>query len=128
MFRGIQIFYCILGIISLAEVLSLNNRYDRKGTTIMEEFKEEFKLRSEEVIEKIRELIREGNVSRIIVKDEDGKTYLEIPVTFGVIGALLAPWLAAIGAIAAMVGHLKIEVIRSEEPKKPEDSKTGSAS
>ncbi len=92
---------------------------DRKK---MEYFKEEFKIKSEEVIERIKELIREGNVSRIIIKDEDGKTYLEIPVTFGVIGVLLAPWLAAIGAVAAMVGHLKIEVIRTEEPKKPEDS------
>ena len=90
----------------------------------MEKFKEEFKVKSEEVIEKIKELIREGNVSRIIIKDEEGKTYLEIPVTLGVIGALLAPWLAAIGAIAAMVGHLKIEVIRNEEPKKPDDTKT----
>ena len=89
----------------------------------MEEFKEEFKVKSEEVIGKIKELIHEGNVSRIIIKDEEGKTYLEIPVTIGVIGVLLAPWLAAIGAIAAMVGHLKIEVIRSEEPKKPSDPK-----
>jgi hypothetical protein len=89
----------------------------------MTEFKEEFKVKSEEVIEKIKELIREGNVNRIIIKDEDGKTYLEIPVTFGVIGALLAPWLAAIGAIAAMVGHLKVEVIRSQDPDKPSDSK-----
>lgn len=89
----------------------------------MEEFKEEFKIKSEEIIEKIKELIREGNVRRIIIKDEDGKTYLEIPVTMGVIGALLAPWLAAIGAIAAMVGHLKVEVIRTQEEKKPEDPK-----
>lgn len=88
----------------------------------MEEFKEEFKIKSEEVIEKIKELIREGNVNRIIIKDEDGKTYLEIPVTFGVIGVLLAPWLAAIGAVAAMVGHLKVEVIRSGNPGKPGDS------
>ena len=89
----------------------------------MEEFKEEFKIKSEEVIGKIKELIHEGNISRIIIKDEDGKTYLEIPVTLGVIGALLAPWLAAIGAIAAMVGHLKIEVIRTEAPPKPDDTK-----
>ena len=52
---------------------------------------------------------------RIIIKDEDGKTYLEIPVTVGVIGAIVAPVLAAIGAVAAMVANLKIEVIRNEE-------------
>jgi hypothetical protein len=84
----------------------------------MTEFKEEFKIKSEEVIEKIKELIHEGNISRLIIKDEEGKTYLEIPVTIGVIGALLSPWLAAVGAIAAMVGHLKVEVIRTEEPEK----------
>jgi len=86
----------------------------------MENFKEEFKVRGEELVEKIKELIHEGNVRRLIIKDEDGKVYLEIPVTFGVIGAILAPMLAAVGAIAAMVANLKIEVIRTEEPEKPE--------
>ena len=83
-----------------------------------EKFKEEFKVKSEEVIEKIRELIHEGNVRRLIIKDEDGKVYLEIPVTIGVIGAVIAPALAAVGAVAAMVANLKIEVIRTEEPGK----------
>lgn len=86
----------------------------------MENFKEEFKVKGEELVEKIKELIHEGNVRRLIIKDEDGKVYLEIPVTFGVIGAILAPMLAAVGAIAAMVANLKIEVLRSEEPGKPE--------
>ncbi len=81
----------------------------------MENIKEEFRVRSEEVVEKVKQLIHEGNVRRLIIKDETGKVYLEIPVTFGVIGALLAPMLAAVGAIAAMVAHLQIEVIRSEE-------------
>ncbi len=85
----------------------------------MEDFKNEFKVRSEEVVEKVKELIHEGNVRRVIIKDEDGKVYLEIPVTFGVIGALLAPWLAAVGAVAAMVANLKIEVIRNDDPDKP---------
>ena len=89
----------------------------------MENFKEEFKVKSEEIIEKIKELIHEGNVRRLIIKDEDGKVYLEIPVTFGVIGAILAPVLAAVGAMAAMVANLKIEVIRTEEPGKDGDGK-----
>ena len=55
-----------------------------------------------------------------IIKDETGKVYLEIPVTFGVIGAIIAPLLAAVGAIAAMVANLKIEVIRSEDEKETE--------
>ena len=82
----------------------------------MDRMKEEFKVRSEEVIDKIRDLIHEGNVRKLIIKDEDGTVYLEIPVTIGVIGAVFAPVLAAVGAIAAMVANLKIEVIRIEEP------------
>jgi hypothetical protein len=82
----------------------------------MENYKEEFKVKSEEIIEKVKELIHEGNVRRLIIKDEDGKVYLEIPVTIGVIGAIFAPVLAAVGAVAAMVANLKIEVIRTEEP------------
>ncbi len=81
----------------------------------MENIREEFRVKGEELVEKVRQLIHEGNVRRLIIKDNEGKTYLEIPVTFGVIGALLAPMLAAIGAVAAMVADLKIEVIRTEE-------------
>ncbi len=84
----------------------------------MENFKEEFRVKGEEIVEKVKQLIHEGNVRRLIIKDEDGKVYLEIPVTFGVIGALIAPMLAAVGAMAAMVANLKIEVIRNEEPEK----------
>jgi hypothetical protein len=82
----------------------------------MENIKEEFKVKGEDLVEKVKQLIHEGNVRRLIIKDEAGKVYLEIPVTVGVIGALIAPMLAAVGAIAAMVANLKIEVIR-EEPK-----------
>jgi hypothetical protein len=85
----------------------------------MENFKEEFKVKGEEVIGKVKELLHEGNVRKLIIKDEDGKVYLEIPVTFGLIGAILAPTLAAVGALAAMVANLKIEVVRTEEPEAP---------
>ena len=87
----------------------------------MEDFKTEFKVKGEEVVEKVKELIHEGNVRRVIIKDEDGKVYFEIPVTVGVIGALLMPWLAAVGAVAAMVASMKIEVIRTEDTEKPEE-------
>ena len=86
----------------------------------MENIKEEFKVKGDELVEKVKQLIHEGNVRRLIIKDETGKVYLEIPVTVGVIGALIAPLLAAVGAIAAMVANLKIEVIRNEEPEKKE--------
>jgi len=88
------------------------------------DIKEEFKLKSSEVLDKIKELIHEGNVRRIIIKDDNGKTYMEIPVTIGIIGALIAPVLAAVGAIAAMVANLTIEVIRTEEePEKRDEGK-----
>ncbi len=84
----------------------------------MENFSEEFRVKGEELVEKVKQLIHEGNVRRLIIKDEDGKVYLEIPVTFGVIGVLFAPVLAAVGAVAAMAANLRIEVVRNDEPEK----------
>ncbi len=74
--------------------------------------KSEFKVKGEDLLRKIREIIDEGNVNRIIIKDDSGKVYLEIPVTIGVIGALIAPVLAAVGALAALAADFTIEVIR----------------
>jgi len=74
--------------------------------------KSEFKVKGEDLLRKIREIIDEGNVNRIIIKDDSGKVYLEIPVTIGVIGALIAPILAAVGALAALAADFTIEVIR----------------
>ena len=62
---------------------------------------EEFRVEGEKLIAKVKELLHEGNIRRIIIKDKEGKTVLEIPMTLGVVGALIAPQLAAIGAIAA---------------------------
>ncbi len=84
----------------------------------MKDVKEEFKVRGAELLEKIKELIHEGNVRRIIIKDEEGKTFLEIPVAVGIIGALVAPILAAVGAIAALAAKFTVEVVRAEEPQK----------
>ncbi len=75
----------------------------------------EFKVKGEDLLRKIREIIEEGNVNRIIIKDHDGKVYLEIPVTLGVIGALVAPVLAAIGALAALAADFTIAVIRRDQ-------------
>ncbi len=69
---------------------------------------------SDNLIEKVKELLHEGNVNRIIVKDNKGKILLEIPATVGVIGVLLAPWLAALGAITALATNCKIIVERKE--------------
>ncbi len=75
----------------------------------------EFKVKGEDLMRKIREIIDEGNVNRIIIKDHEGKVYLEIPVTLGVIGAVIAPVLAAIGALAALAADFTIEVIRKDQ-------------
>ena len=71
---------------------------------------EEFRVEGEKLIAKIKEIFHEGNIRRIIIKDKEGKTILEIPVTFGVVGALLAPQLAAIGALAALLTEATIVV------------------
>lgn len=84
------------------------------GAPFVKMVKEEFSVSSDNLIEKVKELLHEGNVTRIIVKDEKGKTLLEIPATVGVIGVVLVPWLAALGAIAALATNCKIVVERRE--------------
>jgi len=76
---------------------------------------EEFVVDGEKVVSKVKELINDGNVTRIIIKNKEDKTLVEFPVTFGVVGALLAPMLAAVGAIAALVTECKIVVVRKED-------------
>ena len=76
---------------------------------------EEFKVNGEELLGKVKALVNEGNIRRIIIKDESGKTLVELPLTFGVVGALLAPVLAAVGAIAALVTKCTIIVERRED-------------
>jgi hypothetical protein len=76
---------------------------------------QEFSISADELTKKVKELLHEGNVRRIIVKDESGKTLLEIPVTVGVVGVLLAPWLAAVGVIAALATKCTLVVERQNE-------------
>ena len=73
---------------------------------------EQFKINGNEILAKVKELIKEGNVRRIIIKNEKGKTMMEIPVTFAVVGAVFAPVLAAVGALAALLTKATIEVER----------------
>jgi hypothetical protein len=77
-------------------------------------YTEEFKLKGEEVVAKIKEIVHEGNVRRIVIQNEEGKSLIEIPLTLGVIGALLLPVWAAIGAIAALVADCTILVEKTE--------------
>jgi hypothetical protein len=77
---------------------------------------EEFKVKGEELLSKTKELIREGNVRRIKILNEEGKPLIDIPLTLGVVGALFAPQLVAVGAIAALMTHGTIVVEKIEEP------------
>jgi Domain of unknown function (DUF4342) len=72
--------------------------------------KETFKIRGELLVAKVKELIRDGNVRRIVVKNDEGHTVIEIPVTAGVIAAVVAPVVTAVGAIAALANDWRIEV------------------
>ncbi len=71
---------------------------------------EEFRVNGEELVAKIEQLLHEGNVRRIIIKDKEGRTLIEVPLTLGVVGAILAPLLAAIGAIAALAAEVTVVV------------------
>jgi len=76
---------------------------------------EEFQVDGDALLSRLRELIHEGNIRRITIKNEEGKALMDIPLTFGVVGALLAPQLAAIGAIAALVTRCTIVVEKETE-------------
>lgn len=77
------------------------------------------RLRGEALVEKVKELIHEGNVRRLILKNDKGHTVMEIPVTAGVVAAIAAPVVTAIGAVAALASDWTIEVDRrtSEDPQ-----------
>jgi hypothetical protein len=79
---------------------------------------EELRVRGDALVGKVRELVREGNVRRIIIKDSEGRTMIEIPLTLGVVGALVIPVWAAIGAIAALAADWSIVVERRESSGK----------
>ena len=81
--------------------------------------KESFNINGENLLKKIKELIEEGNVRKITIIDRSGRELMAFPLTFGVVGVLVAPVLASIGAIAALVGECTKTVERTE-PEKPE--------
>jgi hypothetical protein len=74
----------------------------------------EFRVRGDHLVSRIKEILHEGNVRRIIIKTDDDRTLLEIPLTIGVVGAVLAPVWAALGALAALAADLRIVVEKVE--------------
>jgi hypothetical protein len=83
----------------------------------MKTFYEEIKVVGHELVETVKRLVHEGNVQRIIIKNEQGHTFLEIPVTVAAIGVIFAPILAAVGALAAMAAHFNVVVERAPDPE-----------
>jgi hypothetical protein len=76
---------------------------------------EEFRINGEELLAKVKELIHEGKIRRISIKNREGKTMIEFPLTLGVVGAVLAPTLAAVGAVAALIGEATVVVEKKTE-------------
>ena len=84
------------------------------GVAVAKVKREEYSVSGSNLVDRVRELLHEGNVTRIIVMDDKGKRLLEIPATIGVVGVVLAPWLMALGVIAALVTSCRIVVERRE--------------
>jgi hypothetical protein len=76
---------------------------------------ESFKINGEQLLQKVKDLIKEGNIRKIIISDNTGKEIMSFPLTYGVVGTLLAPVLAAIGAVAALIGECTITVEKEEK-------------
>ena len=85
-------------------------------------FKESFKVAADQLVDAVKRLLHEGNVRRIIIK-QDGRTVAEFPMTVGVIGAVFAPVLAAVGALAAVLTECSIEVEREVTDHKEDSNK-----
>lgn len=75
---------------------------------------EEFRLSGGEVLDKVKALLHEGNIRRLVLKNEEGRVLLEIPLTVGLVGVALLPILAAVGAVAAVVARLMLLVEKVE--------------
>ncbi len=80
-------------------------------------FKETFNINGEQLLQKIKELIKDGNVTKISISDKNDKEIMSFPVNIGLLGLVFAPIFAAIGALAALVAECKITVERKDEPE-----------
>jgi hypothetical protein len=85
---------------------------------------ERIKVTGDALVDKTKELLHEGNVRRIVVKNAEGQTVMELPMTFGVLGAVAAPFLAAVGAIAGLAANWRLEIERVEPRKDGQETMT----
>jgi hypothetical protein len=83
--------------------------------------KEEFKLDGNELVDKVKECVHKGNIRRIVIKNPSGKTLIDVPLTLGVLGTVIAPQLAALSALAALVTRCTV-VLEKIEEEPPSDS------
>ena len=83
--------------------------------------KEKMNVMGNELMEKLREIIKEGNVKKITVKNDKGESILEIPVTAGVVGLVLFPYIGILGGMAAMLKEYKLEITKEKEKQEEED-------
>ena len=83
----------------------------------MPTFKESFTAKGEELLKKVKDVVAEGNVRKITIDDKNGKEIMSFPLTIGVVGAVLAPVFAAVGAVAALIGECTISVEREKKPE-----------
>lgn len=87
-------------------------------------FTEEIEVAGNQLVERVTQLLREGNIRNIRLKTDDGKVFLDLPLTVGAgiggVVALAAPWLAVLAALAGVFARIKIEVVRQETAEKPE--------
>jgi hypothetical protein len=90
-------------------------------------WQEELSATGDELVGRVKEMVKEGNVRRIIIKHED-RTLLEVPLTIGVVGAILAPQIAAVGALAALVSRCAVTIEREEDDNTPTSGAGGPAS
>lgn len=79
--------------------------------------KEEIKVKGEQLLQKVKETIQAGNVRKISIKDKDGNAVIALPLTVGVVGAVIAPMLAAVGAVAALLTECTISIEKASKPK-----------
>lgn len=86
------------------------------GSPPEEPYSERFRLQGKAMVAKVKELLHEGNVQRITVKDSDGHTVMEVPVTAGVVVTIVAPVLVAVAALAALASEWEIEIHRTGPP------------
>jgi hypothetical protein len=120
--KALSVFLCVVGevcvvpyCVKCGSPLKEDDKFCAVcGAAVAKVTREEYSVSGGNLVDRVRELLHEGNVTRVIVKDDKGNALLEIPATVGVVGAVLAPWLVALGVIAALVTNCRLVVERRE--------------